>query len=110
MDIQRAEIAWERAQDALMDAADIEATRRDLLQEETANHIMAEWKNKTREQVMLDLYDWEFGGEYLIADIAQEMSRLTDKRGKVAFEALGEFVANKFQAAAYEQAKYEVQE
>ena len=110
MDIQRAEIAWERAQDAMMDAADIEATRRDLLQEEKANSIISDWKDESREEVMLRMNDWEFGGEYLIADIGREMSRLTDKRGKVDFAALGEFVANKFAAAAYEQARWEIEE
>lgn len=103
-----AEARYERRLESLQDEADREAERTQTRIEAVAEYMPVEFIKMTREKLMNYIWDVEFGGEYILADLVMSYSMW--KVGSISNEEYMRRIDKTMQDACYAQAKWEVLE
>lgn len=107
MNAREQEVMHDRALDAMQDAADMCAAEQEEQRQAIARHMPHEFIRMSRDQLMMHLFDTEFGGEYFAADIAKAYSLFAV--GTITADEMAYNITQTMQDAMYSQAKWEVQ-
>ena len=107
MNAREQEVMHDRAIDAMQDAADMSAAEQEEQRKAIARHMPHEFIRMSRDQLMMHVFDTEFGGEYFAADLVKAYSLFAT--GRMTAEELAYNITQTMQDAMYAQAKWEVQ-